>query len=64
MAPDKVVVPAAFVVRFLMPVKFASIAVMPLKLRVKSWPAPVTPAEKVGVVPVSVVSAPRTTSSL
>ena len=64
MAPDKELVPPLLVVRFLMPVKLASIVVVPLKLRVKSLPAPVTPKVKVGVVPVSVVSAVRVTASL
>ena len=58
MAPDKEVVPPPSVVRFLIPVKLAPIVVVPLKFRVKSLPAPLTPPVKVDVVPVSVVSAP------
>jgi len=64
MAPDKEVVPPPLVARFLIPVKVAPIVVSPLKLRVKSLPPPVTPAAKVGVVPVRVVSAERVTAWL
>jgi len=64
MAPDKEVVPPLLVVRFLMPVKSAPIVVVPLKFRFKSYPAPVTPKVKVGMVPMRVVSAVRMTASL
>lgn len=62
--PDKDVVPAAFVVRFLIPAKVGPIVVVPLKFRVKSWFAPVTPKENVGVLPERVASVPRVTASL
>ena len=64
MMPDKEVVPPLLVVRFLIPVKVAPIVVVPLKFRVKLLRAPVTPTKKVGMVPVSVVSAVRLTASL
>ena len=64
MAPDKEVVPPPSVIRFLMPVKFTPIVVVPLKFRVKSLPAPVTPPVKVDVVPVRVVSAPKVIASV
>lgn len=64
MAPDKEVVPEAFVVRFLMPVKSAPIVVVPPKLSVRSWFAPVTPPEKTDVVPVRMVSVIRDMASL
>jgi len=64
MIPNKEVVPPPLVVRFLIPVKVAPIVVRPLKVRVKSWTAPVTPTKKVGVVPVRVVSAVRVTAWL
>ena len=64
MAPDKEVVPPLFVVRFLIPVKVAPIVVSPLKFRVKSYPAPVTPPVKVDVVPVRVVLAVRVIASV
>ena len=64
MMPDKEVVPPPLVARFLTPVKVAPIVVVPLKFRVKSLLAPVTPKAKIGVVPVSVVSAIRVTKWL
>ena len=63
-SPDKEVVPLLLVVRFLMPVKSAPIVVVPPKLSVKSWFAPVTPPEKTEVVPVRMVLASRVTASL
>ena len=62
--PDKEVVPPLLVVRFLIPVMLAPIVVIPLKFRVKSLPAPVTPPVKVGMVPVRMVLAPRVTASV
>ena len=59
MALDREVVPPLLVVRFLIPVKLAPIVVVPLKFRVKSWLAPVTPPVKVGVLPVKMMSSVR-----
>ena len=62
--PDKEVVPPLLVARFLIPAKLAPIVVVPLKFRVKSWPAPVTPPVKVGVVPVRMIFPARVNASL